>query len=408
MKLRLGNTVVIGMAALSISVLWQAYNWLVPLYLYGYLRGLTGGNEFLIGVVMGLDNLFAVAMLPFVTALSDRHKRETGSRMKLIALGVTTAGAAFCCLPLVRYNLFLMLLTLAAVLTAMNLYRAPAAALMPDVTPPPLRGKANAVINIMGGAGTALGYVLLFGGGQAGVDSGFVVCAVAAVMFFCLAVLLFKTDETPPLPSALLPAPKEKKTAPAENKKGRFFVLAAVFFYFMAVNAVETFMSIYSVRVLGDSTAGLTLMAALAAGSFAFLYPAAALAQKVGAKNVMLCGACLMSVGGVACSLFPSPSASLPAFFLIGVGMAFMVANMYPLVLSFCGKDDFARYTGYYYAATMLAQTVTPALAGLLFSPWLLGSMRALMPYSSLFMILAAAALYFAPDDVQNSLSPRI
>ena len=35
--------------------------------------------------------------------------------------------------------------------------------------------------------------------------------------------------------------------------------------YFMAVNAVETFMSIYSVRVLGDSTAGLTLMAALAA-----------------------------------------------------------------------------------------------------------------------------------------------
>ena len=138
------------------------------------------------------------------------------------------------------------------------------------------------------------------------------------------------------------------------------------------------------------------------------MYPSAALAQKVGAKNVTLCGACLMSVGGVACSLFPSPSASLPAFFVIGVGMAFMVANMYPLVLSFCGKDDFAKYTGYYYAATMLAQTVTPALAGLLFSPWLLGSMRALMPYSSLFMILAAAALYFAPDDVQNSLSPRI
>lgn len=403
MKLRLKNTVVIGFAFLSVTVLWQAYNWLVPLYLDGYLRGLTGGNEFLIGVVMGLDNLFAVVMIPFVSAVSDRQKRETGSRMKLISLGITLAGAAFCCLPLVRDNLALMLLSLVTVLTAMNLYRGPSAALMPDTTPEPLRGKANAVINIMGGIGTAVGYILLFVGGLAGWDSGFTVCAVAAVMFVCLAVLLCAADENANTFGSVCPpsaAGAKKGAKKIAAKKGLGAVLASVFFYFMATNAVETFMSIYSARVLKNTTAGLVLMGALAVGTFAFMYPAAALAQKHGYKKIMLVGSCLMAAGGIFSAFFGSFSLLLvPSFFVIGVGMAFMVANMYPLVLCFCGGDDFAKYSGYYYAATMLAQSVTPVISGLLFSPWLFGSMRALMPYASVFMALCAITLFFAPDD---------
>ena len=92
MKLRVKNTLLIGVAFLSITVLWQAYNWLVPMYLDGYLRGVFGGNEFLIGLVMGADNLFAVFMIPWIGKISDRQKRETGSRMKLIVGGLVFAG----------------------------------------------------------------------------------------------------------------------------------------------------------------------------------------------------------------------------------------------------------------------------------------------------------------------------
>ena len=121
MKLRLKNTVIIGFAFLSIMVLWQAYNWLVPLYLDGYLRGVFNGNEFLIGLVMGLDNLFAVFMIPLIGKISDRQKAQTGSRMKLITVGIMLAGAAFICLPLAKGNIFAMIAVLFVILVAMNI-----------------------------------------------------------------------------------------------------------------------------------------------------------------------------------------------------------------------------------------------------------------------------------------------
>ena len=47
--------------------------------------------------------------------------------------------------------------------TSHGFYRSPAVALMPDLTPKPLRSKANAIINLMGtlGAVYTLGIVIL-------------------------------------------------------------------------------------------------------------------------------------------------------------------------------------------------------------------------------------------------------
>ena len=54
---------------------------------------------------------------------------------------------------------------LGLLLVAMGTYRSPAVALMPDVTPNPLRSRANAIINLMGAIG------------------GIIYLAVAAVMY---------------------------------------------------------------------------------------------------------------------------------------------------------------------------------------------------------------------------------
>lgn len=416
MKLRLKNTVLIGFAFLSIMVLWQAYNWLVPLYLDDYLRGVFNGNEFLIGLVMGLDNLFAVFMIPLISKISDRQKAETGSRMKLITAGVVIAGAAFLFLPLAKGNIWLMILTLFVILVAMNVYRAPAVSLMPDITPKPLRSKANAVINIMGGIGTGIGYCLLLAGGVLGVDSGFTVCGVVFVMFVCLTVLLYKADERAFERQMLDDVSLYKKmgidtdaddeiVVVADGKDGvggksLALILLSVFFYYMATNSVETFMSLYSDQVLHNTNAGLVLFGVLAAGSFAFLYPSAVFAQRRGFRNAMLLGACLMAASNIFIAFFTKFSwILLPAFFITGAGMAFMIANMYPLVVGFCKKGDFAKYTGYYYTATMIAQAITPVFAGLLFSDWLFGTMKVLMPYSAIFMALSAVMLFLVPTE---------
>ena len=416
MKLRVKNTLLIGVAFLSITVLWQAYNWLVPMYLDGYLRGVFGGNEFLIGLVMGADNLFAVFMIPWIGKISDRQKRETGSRMKLIVWGLVFAGISFLILPFTKDNIFLMILTLFAVLTAMNVYRAPAVSLMPDITPKPLRSKANALINIMGGIGTGIGYILLLVGGVLGVESGFIVIGVVAVMFVCLAVLMTKVDEKQfaiDLAADLEEYRKNGIDTEAQDemlncggsvqKKNLILVLLAVFFYFMATNSVETFMSLYSGQVLNDTNAGLILFGVLALGSFVFLYPSAVFADKYGFRNAMLLGACLMAGANVFIAFFTCYSHLLiPAFFICGAGMAFMISNMYPLVVGFCDRDNFAKYTGYYYAATMTAQAVTPVFAGLLFSNWVFGTMKALMPYSAVFMVFSAATLFMVKPQQKN------
>ncbi len=422
MKLRLKNTVIIGFAFLSIMVLWQAYNWLVPLYLDGYLRGVFNGNEFLIGLVMGLDNLFAVFMIPLIGKISDRQKAQTGSRMKLITVGIMLAGAAFICLPLAKGNIFAMIAVLFVILVAMNIYRAPAVSLMPDITPKPLRSKANAVINIMGGIGTAIGYILLLAGGVLNVDSSFTVWGVVLVMFVCLAVLMYKVDERQFEADMNADLALYKKMGIDVNaddemlscsdgalgkkeKKSLILVLLSVFFYYMATNAVETFMSLYSDQVLHNTNAGLILFGVLAGGSFIFLYPSAVFAQKHGFRNAMLLGACLMAGSNIFIAFFTAFSwLLLPAFFVTGAGMAFMISNMYPLVVGFCKKGEFARYTGFYYTATMIAQAVTPVLAGLLFSDWLFGTMKVLMPYSAIFMVLSAAMLFLVPMEKKGTL----
>ncbi|MEG1662412.1 MAG: hypothetical protein RR338_00340, partial [Clostridia bacterium] len=64
-------------------------------------------------------------------------------------------------------SLAVYMVILLAVLIAMATFRSPAVALMPDVTPKPLRSQANAVINLMGGLGGAISFliytVVLFG-----------------------------------------------------------------------------------------------------------------------------------------------------------------------------------------------------------------------------------------------------
>ena len=302
------------------------------------------------------------------------------------------------------------------VLTAMNVYRAPAVSLMPDITPKPLRSKANALINIMGGIGTGIGYILLLVGGVLGVESGFIVIGVVAVMFVCLAVLMTKVDEKQfaiDLAADLEEYRKNGIDTEAQDemlncggsvqKKNLILVLLAVFFYFMATNSVETFMSLYSGQVLNDTNAGLILFGVLALGSFVFLYPSAVFADKYGFRNAMLLGACLMAGANVFIAFFTCYSHLLiPAFFICGAGMAFMISNMYPLVVGFCDRDNFAKYTGYYYAATMTAQAVTPVFAGLLFSNWVFGTMKVLMPYSAVFMVFSAATLFMVKPQQKN------
>ena len=151
MKLNYKQTFFVGLAFMSICAFWQMYDNIIPLILdHTFHMG-----ETVTGVIMALDNVLALFLLPVFGSLSDRVNTRLGKRTPFIVVGTTLAVVFMLLIPVADHqaNLILFLVALGCVLLSMSCYRSPAVALMPDLTPKPLRSKANAVINLMGSVG---------------------------------------------------------------------------------------------------------------------------------------------------------------------------------------------------------------------------------------------------------------
>ena len=163
MELKLNNkrTILVGLAFLSISAFWQMYDSVMTLILAGTFQL----NETVSGAIMAADNVLALFLLPLFGAISDRTETRIGRRMPFILGGTAAAAVLMNLLPMLdnQYanhpspaTLAGFVAVLALLLVAMGTYRSPAVALMPDVTPKPLRSKGNAIINLMGAVGGIL------------------------------------------------------------------------------------------------------------------------------------------------------------------------------------------------------------------------------------------------------------
>ena len=150
-KLNYRRTFFIGLAFLSICAFWQMYDNVIPLILQNTFHL----NETFTGAIMAADNILAVFLLPFFGTLSDKANTRLGKRTPFIIVGTSIAVLFLMVLPFAdkKQNFIMFVICLAVLLVAMGFYRSPAVALMPDLTPKPLRSKANAVINLMGAIG---------------------------------------------------------------------------------------------------------------------------------------------------------------------------------------------------------------------------------------------------------------
>ncbi len=165
MKLNSKRTVLIGLAFMSICMFWQMYDGVIPLILKDTFHLEDGWA----GVIMALDNVIALFLLPLLGAMSDKCHTRIGRRMPFIIGGTAVAVLLMTFIPILD-NLYaassngiylvLFIIGLGLLLIAMGTYRSPAVALMPDVTPKPLRSKANAIINLMGAVGGII-YLIL-------------------------------------------------------------------------------------------------------------------------------------------------------------------------------------------------------------------------------------------------------
>ncbi|NLP35671.1 MAG: SLC45 family MFS transporter [Clostridiales bacterium] len=409
MKLNYKRTFFVGLAFLSICAFWQMYDNVIPLM----LKNTFGLGETVTGVIMALDNVLALFLLPALGALSDRVDTPIGKRTPFIIGGTAVAVIAMIFIPVADRgnNLFLFILFLGIVLFAMGTYRSPAVALMPDLTPKPLRSKANAVINLMGAIGgvyTLIVIKLLLRKENTYLP---VFLAVAGLMVVSVVVLVITVNEkklSEEIKAAEALDDEDTKDAkgnmsyriqqevnekiPSDVRRSLFFLLASIFLWFTAYNAVTTAFSRYVEVVWKLEPGGFTdaLLIATAAAIISYI-PIGHIASKFGRKKTILAGIILMTGSYLCGSLFIEYSFFINVVFAFtGMGWAAISVNSLPMVVEMCKNSDIGKYTGIYYTTSMSAQIITPIVSGFLLENI---SYRTLFPYAAIFSIASLCTM---------------
>lgn len=442
MKLNKKRTCLIGFAFFGILLLWQVYDSWCPTFLtdifarrmYGLSSAeLKAGDpdkilnvQWIVGIIMACDNLAALILLPIFGNLSDKTKTPIGKRMPYILTGTFVAAIAFPFIPLFFHqnNIVGMVIMMAIVLMFMMMYRNPAVALMPDITPKPLRAKANGIINIMGylggAAATVLGIFLKLSDYINASDEARKVWTIeipfliASILMVISAMVLFFTikenkiaeemkdemAEGERLAAIETPIDDDKPMSKA-NKTMLLAILGAEFLWFMADNAIGTYCGNYVIYYLNSSSSA-TMVTTIVGGlaSVVGFAVAGMIADKIGRKWTISTGLSI-SVVGLIVMCFARPTGnvvgangefSFPVilyvvWFIKGFGMALVHNCSFPMVVELCSSKKIGKFTGYYYAASMSAQTVTPILLGLVFN--LTRKWNALPVYSTILLALS-------------------
>ena len=431
-KLNYKRTFLIGLAFLSICSFWQMYDNIIPLILQNtYHLG-----ETMTGAVMALDNVLAIFLLPVFGALSDKVHTKLGRRMPFIVAGTILAVIFMMLLPMIdnaekaRWstgesfsNQVIFLAVLFFTLVSMGLYRSPAVALMPDVTPNHLRSRANAVINLMGAVGGVYALIMikvLVGKGETP-DYLPLFASIAAVMAIAVGILVITIrenklrEEVEKAEAVNTEKVEEKAIAegveaageieavadmeqsgatgkvkgmPKEVKRSMYFMLASIFLWFTAYNAVTTAFSRYTKvvwKMEGGSFAN-CLMVATVAAILSYI-PIGNISAKIGRKKTIMGGVLLMAAcyGGAIFAREYHPIVNV-AFALIGVAWAAINVNSYPMIVAMSSGSDVGKFTGTYYTFSMAAQILTPVLSGFLLENV---SYNTLFPYALFFSLMA-------------------
>ena len=418
MKLNYKRVICVGFAFFIITAFWQAYDKTIPLILT-YKFNMT---QTLSGVIMAIDNVLAVFLLPLFGAISDKTNSKLGKRTIFILFGTILAIVFFIFLPIIN-NVWLFIAVLLMTLLAMATFRSPAVALMPDVTCKPLRSKGNAIINLVGTVGglVVLGLGLVIKVGEDTMHNlmpyYLVVCGVLLVglIIFCLTVkenkwaeqMLIDTEKYyPEYDQQVEDDQTSKKKLSKKELKSLLLILSSVALWYMGYNAITSKYSLYADKVLKQSY-DLTLLIAQGAAIISYL-PVGIIATKVGRKKTLLEGVIMLALSFFFAIFVSANSSALIMFLLFalaGIGWATINVNSFPMVVELAKGGDVGKYTGWYYAASMSAQVLTPILSGAIMD--LAGNMLPLFPYACVCVALAFITMAFVKHGDSKPIKSR-
>lgn len=417
MKLNVKQTILVGMAFMSICTFWQLYDNIIPLI----LRNTFKVSDTIAGAILALDNVLALFMLPLFGSLSDKTKSPLGRRTPYILIGTIAASVSMVLLPIADNikSLWVFMLSLLFVLISMSTYRSPAVALMPDLTPKPLRSKANAIINLMGAVGGMISLVLIaFLIPKNVMKPNYIplFAVVAGIMIICVVILKLTIPEKK-LSDEMAKINQEEENSqvdvvttdekmPKEVRRSLIFLLCSVAFWFMGYNAITSAFSKYAQVYWGLQGGGFAkyLMVSTVAAILSYI-PVGTIATKIGRKKTILFGVAVLALCFIVGGLFKTFTPFINIIFaLVGVSWAAINVNSYPMVVEMGKGNNVGKFTGFYYTFSMSAQIVTPILSGFLLQHvgyW------TLFPYAAVFVSIAFFTMLFVKHGDSRPVGPK-
>jgi MFS family permease len=402
--------VMLGAGLVTGALSWLTGSAATSAWLAASLPWIAGSLETieLISEILASICAAALVVLPLMTFLA-RLCAKLGRRIPYILFGTIGAVLSMAVLQYAEHFLGLLFFgaALGILLIFMGSFRSPAVALMPDVTPKPLRSKGNAVINLMGAVGGAFSLVainLLVRESVTGAREYLYLFLAVGVLMLLAALTVALTvpehkyvqqmrdinygvSEEDDQGKAIEVDGKEK--LPPAVRTSLLLILATITLWFFGYNAVTTAFSKYATKMWSSGLEHVSncLLVATAAAIVSYL-PIGFLASRIGRKKTILIGLVIAT----ACFIFGAIGASTfsPALYVmfaaVGFAQAAVTVNTFPMVWEISRYGNVGKYTGYYYTCSMAAQIVTPIVSGYLLQYVGYGS---LFPYAAIFVALA-------------------
>mgnify|MGYP006289783835 FL=1 len=377
-------TFMIGLGFFTMGLMDPLYDNYVPQFLSDFIES-TG----LIGLIMTLDNVFALFMIPIVSHWSDNSRSRIGRRMPFILVTLPLSALFFGAIPFATTaGLATLIITLFLLNMVKQAARGPVVALMPDTIPGEYRSEANGVINTMGAIAAILGTVAL--GPLVDISVQLPIIGdtrrkipflIAALLVILATVLLFvfvkekqrARDES----EKREPLLKSLRTVVSAKDQSALWVLISIFFWFLGYQGLLPFVGLYTRDVIGTSE-GLTSLSAGAVGIAygLFAIPSGLVAHRIGRKktirgSLIIAAALLLLVFVHAYVIVGS---GLPfgvvlgtfwlLLFLFGAVWGAVITNSFPMLWQMATFANMGIYTGLYYFFSQGAAIAAPPIAG--------------------------------------------
>ncbi|MBT3271988.1 MAG: MFS transporter [Spirochaetales bacterium] len=375
-------TFLIGLGFFTMGLMDPLYDTYIPIFLSRFID-----SKGLIGSVMTLDNLFALFLIPVVSALSDNTKTRIGRRMPYIIVSLPLAAVCFGLIPFAALS---SLTVLIIAIFCLNVFkqaaRGPVVALMPDTIPGEFRSEANGVINTMGGIAAIVGTVGLAklmdvkinlpGRGPTDEILPFPI-AGGLVILAAVALLIFIKEKHRDTEEEKVSTRKSLKLIFSGKDRSALLILVSLFFWFLGYQGILPFIGLYSKEVIGVSTGTAGLAAGMVAIAYAiFAIPSGIIAHRKGRKatirvSLLVCTGITIMLGfhsSISRWFGFSQTGMLLSFFALlfvfGTFWVSIVTNSFPMLWQMASYGNMGIYTGLYYTFSQLAAIIAPPITG--------------------------------------------